>query len=307
MNREKGTSPVPPPPSALERRRLEGYFNVSPDAPADSAGIRIQQREVVSISSNSRIDQDYIDYVHGTMRRWGITRFTMAWDDNYDDRYNQIMGQFFLRVWKWGITFGRFGLVVQAEASKINMDELILMAIYWRHTKSLRRYYKRGAKGEEVLLSDQVKNTIRQALKRRATEFIDWIEAKRRSQRVSSSTLRKKTTYGCKATLRPRRRPQEPIIDEDALIPVGLPEDWYASDFLASLSFADKKVLKITPPIFHMIGDFQFILPQTAENLHSHPLTAHISVINKEKRRLNMAGKIPVPMSVNSKRNNSTP
>ncbi|POW12703.1 hypothetical protein PSHT_07998 [Puccinia striiformis] len=337
MNREKGTSPVPPPPSALERRRLEGYFNVSPDAPADSAGIRIQQREVVSISSNSRIDQDYIDYVHGTMRRWGITRFTMAWDDNYDDRYNQIMGQFFLRVWKWGITFGRFGLVVQAEASKINMDELILMAIYWRHTKSLRQYYKRGAKGEEVLLSDQVKNTIRQALKRksifwqlylqqqgvhinfikpfddtdansedeiiienntpialpkspawrsqRATEFIDWIEAKRRSQRVSSSTLRKKTTYGCKATLRPRRRPQEPIIDEDALIPVGLPEDWYASDFLASLSFADKKVLKITPPIFHMIGDFQFILPQTAENLHSHPLTAHISVINKEKKK----------------------
>ncbi|KNE87922.1 hypothetical protein PSTG_18684, partial [Puccinia striiformis f. sp. tritici PST-78] len=111
LKREKGTSPVPPPPSALERRRLEGYFNVSPDAPADSAGIRIQQREVVSISSNSRIDQDYIDYVHGTMRRWGITRFTMAWDDNYDDRYNQIMGQFFLRVWKWGITFGRFGLV----------------------------------------------------------------------------------------------------------------------------------------------------------------------------------------------------
>ncbi|KAI9612564.1 hypothetical protein H4Q26_007721 [Puccinia striiformis f. sp. tritici PST-130] len=218
----------------------------------------------------------------------------MAWDDNYDDRYNQIMGQFFLRVWKWGITFGRFGLVVQAEASKINMDELILMAIYWRHTKSLRRYYKRGAKGEEVLLSDQVKNTIRQALKRLCPNPLlgdprgppnssIGLRAKRRSQRVSSSTLRKKTTYGCKATLRPRQRPQEPIIDEDALIPVGLPEDWYASDFLASLSFADKKVLKITPPIFHMIGDFQFILPQTAENLHSHPLTAHISVINKEK------------------------
>ncbi|KAI9603635.1 hypothetical protein KEM48_000396 [Puccinia striiformis f. sp. tritici PST-130] len=45
----------------------------------------------------------------------------------------------------------------------------------------------------------------------RATEFIDWIEAKRRSQLISTTTLNKKMTYGVKATLRPRHRLNPPI------------------------------------------------------------------------------------------------
>ncbi|KAH9444045.1 hypothetical protein KEM48_011159 [Puccinia striiformis f. sp. tritici PST-130] len=332
MNRENATALVPDPPSVLKRRKIEGYFGVSPNAPSDSAGIRIQQRDLVAISSTPKIDQDYIDYIHGTMRRWGITRFTMDWNRHYDDRFNQIMCQFFIRVWKWGLAFGRFGPLVQNEAASLDMDELILMAIYWRHSKSLRRYYKRGQKGDETLASDQAKNTQRQSLKRksvlrqlylqqqgvhisfiepfddkdansddeitvvndtpvaspkspfwrsqRATEFIDWIEAKRRSQRISTTTLNKKMTYGVKATLRPRHRPNPPIPDPDALIPTGRPEDWYRPEFLATLTFADRKKLEVRPPIFNSIGDFDYILPQTEENFHKYPDVPHIDTIN---------------------------
>ncbi|KAH9473357.1 hypothetical protein Pst134EA_000429 [Puccinia striiformis f. sp. tritici] len=153
MNRENATALVPDPPSVLERRKIEGYFGVSPNTPSDSAGIQIQQRDLVEISSTPKIDQDYIDYIHGTMRRWGITRFTMDWNRHYNNRFNQIMCQFFIQVWKWGLAFGRFGPLVQNEAASLDMDELILMAIYWRHSKSLCQYYKRGQKGDETLAS----------------------------------------------------------------------------------------------------------------------------------------------------------
>ncbi|KAH9822267.1 hypothetical protein DFH28DRAFT_948170 [Melampsora americana] len=339
MNRETGTSPVPDPPSILERRKLEGFFDISPNPPSDTAGLQIQQRELVSITSNSKIDQDYIDFVHGTMRRWGITRFTMDWERHYNDRFNQIMCQFFLKVWKWGLAFGRFGPLVQNEAAKLEMDELVLMAIYWQHTKSLRRYYKRGKKGEEILTVDQAKNTQRQSLKRKsvvrqlylqnqgvhlsfiepfddkdansddelviqndsplalakvpawrsqtATNFIDWIEARQRSQRISTTTLWQKKKYGVKATLRPRQRSNPPIIDEKARIPIGLPvEDWYSGDFLSSLSYADKKALEIRPAIFTMIDDFSFILPQMSETFHAHDSEVpHIVTVSKEKKK----------------------
>ncbi|KAI7962702.1 hypothetical protein MJO28_000796 [Puccinia striiformis f. sp. tritici] len=309
MNRENATALVPDPPSVLERRKIEGYFGVSPNTPSDSAGIQIQQRDLVEISSTPKIDQDYIDYIHGTMRRWGITRFTMDWNRHYNNRFNQIMCQFFIQVWKWGLAFGPFGPLVQNEAASLDMDELILMAIYWRHSKSLRQYYKRGQKAimcsmqKSLYLQQQgvhisfiepfddkdtnsddeitvVNNTPVASPKspfwrsQRATEFIDWIEAKRRSQLISTTTLNKKMTYGVKATLRPRHRLNPPIRNADALIPTGCPEDWYRPEFLATLTFADRKKLEVS------IGDFDYILPQTEENFHKYPDVPHIDTIN---------------------------
>ncbi|MBW0565653.1 hypothetical protein O181_105368 [Austropuccinia psidii MF-1] len=93
------------------------------------------------------------------MHQWGIPRFTMDWDSHWDNRFNQIMTQFFFRVWKWGLFCNRFGLVAESQAKSINMDELILMAVYWRHAKSLKRYYKRGISDQEGLQKDSEANT----------------------------------------------------------------------------------------------------------------------------------------------------
>ncbi|KNZ61928.1 hypothetical protein VP01_1335g5 [Puccinia sorghi] len=297
MNRLNATSPVPDAPYLLERRKLEGYFNVSLDAPSDSAGIRIQQRELTAISSNSKIDQDYIDYVHGTMRRWGIARFTMDWEKHYDDRYNQ----------KWGLAFGRFGPLVQQEAAQLEMDELILMAIYWRHIKNqAKKTQRQTLKWVSILISFKLFNrsalmnllleicgcqlrgrarirkqccnltrNLRLGPLRRPQNLSTGLN--RRSQHVSALTLQKKMVYGVKATLRPRKRPD--IVDKGARIPIGLPEDWYDASFLSNLSFADKKALEIQQPLFSMIGDFQYILPQSQENFHTHPSTPHIDTV----------------------------
>ncbi|KAI7957552.1 hypothetical protein MJO28_004647 [Puccinia striiformis f. sp. tritici] len=325
MRRRKATEPVPAPPTIHERDRIEGFFNVCDTPPNDSAGPRIQQREVVPIEGSPKVDNDYVQYIHATMQRWGISRFTMDWDQNWDNRFNQIMSQFFLRVWKWGLACNRFGLPAQHEASKINMDEHTLMAIYWRHCKSLRRYFKRGKKGGEKLAQDQTKNTARQSLKRKsvarqlylqqqgvhpnfiepfdeksvnsddelvvedevvvalaktpfwrshkATAFIEWIERRRRTQKV---VIGKTGGFGNQAALRPRRRPTPEIVHENCRIPVGLPQDFYSEAFLQTLSFADKKLLEIGPNLFDMIDDFDFIIPACEGNFHHYPDKAHI-------------------------------
>ncbi|MBW0498434.1 hypothetical protein O181_038149 [Austropuccinia psidii MF-1] len=168
MNRKDAKSLVPAPPTEAERNTIEGFFNISPDPPLDNASVRLQQKQITLIQSTSKIDSDYLIFIHTTMRRWGIPRFTMDWDNHWDNRFNQIMTQFFLRVWKWGLVCNRFGVVAESEARSINMDEMILMAIYWRHAKSLKRYYKRGLSDEKGLQKDSAANTKRTALFRKS-------------------------------------------------------------------------------------------------------------------------------------------
>lgn len=90
--------------SSVEKLNLGTLTNT----PNDSAGIQIQQRKLVAILSTPKINQDYIDYVHTTMKNWGITQFTMDLDKHYDNRFNQIMssfspsmemGYFFWSIW----------------------------------------------------------------------------------------------------------------------------------------------------------------------------------------------------------------
>ncbi|KNZ48373.1 hypothetical protein VP01_5710g1 [Puccinia sorghi] len=235
IKRGMATNPVPDPPSLQERKRIEGYFESCDGPPGDNAGSRIPQRKITAIKGNSKIDTDYVQYIHATMRRWGISRFTMDWDQHWYNQFNQILCHFFIRVWKWGLAYNCFGLIAQKEAAQINMEDHTLMAIYWRHAKSLKCYYKRGKKGQQTLAEDQEKNTQLQSLKHksigrqlylqeqgihprfieifddkfinsddemtykdnveiaapknpvwcsaRATEFIDWIEKKRRNQK----------------------------------------------------------------------------------------------------------------------------
>ncbi|KNZ60796.1 hypothetical protein VP01_149g5, partial [Puccinia sorghi] len=115
-------------------------------------------------SRTNKIDEDYVQYVHATMQQWGISCLNMDWEKHWDG-FNQIMSQFFIRVWKWGLSTGCFDLLAQRKASSLDMNDHIFMAIYWCHSKILCCHYKRGQKGEEVLALDQEKNTQRQLLR----------------------------------------------------------------------------------------------------------------------------------------------
>ncbi|MBW0509314.1 hypothetical protein O181_049029 [Austropuccinia psidii MF-1] len=264
------------------------------------------------------------------MRRWGIPRFTMDWDSHWDNRFNQIMTQFFLCVWKWGLVCNRFGLVAESQARSINMDELILMAVYWQHAKSLKRYYKRGLSDQEGLQKDSEANTKRSILFRvylqdqgvdeqfvtlfdektvnsddevvlknesplvqpknpfwrskKGTEFIDWIELRRR--RIKLSTGHKYLTlgsFGPGASPRPRQRPNPPVFDLHAHIPIGLPRDFYDENFLSKLSYSEKHGLQMKPEIFDNIVNLDQILPHDAGSYKEWPKEAHIMQIGKGK------------------------
>ncbi|KNZ45070.1 hypothetical protein VP01_8518g2 [Puccinia sorghi] len=117
MKHGVATDPVPDPPSSQERNRIEGYFESCDGPPGDNAGSRISQHEITAIEGNSKIDTDYVKYIHATIRQWGISCFTMDWDKHWDDRFNQILCQFFIRVWKWGLACNCFGLIVSCAES----------------------------------------------------------------------------------------------------------------------------------------------------------------------------------------------
>ncbi|KNZ61521.1 hypothetical protein VP01_1389g2 [Puccinia sorghi] len=75
MKRGMATNSVPDPPYSQEPNRIEGYFKSCDGPPGDNAGSRIPQREITSIKGNSKIDTDYVQYIHATMRI-GMTNST---------------------------------------------------------------------------------------------------------------------------------------------------------------------------------------------------------------------------------------
>ncbi|POV96969.1 hypothetical protein PSHT_14847, partial [Puccinia striiformis] len=260
MKRSKGTLPVPSPPSSQERTKIEGFFDLSKELPSDSASLRIQQREVVPIEGNSKIDGNY-----------------------------------------WGLSTARFGLVAQHEARLMDMNDQTLMAIYWPHTKSLRQYYKRGKKGAKTLVKDQEKNTKRQSLRRKSvacqlylqqqgvhSRFVEVFDAS--SANLDNELILEDTTVIALAkitTCVPKRllpslaelKRKDKLNVTNHGSRLGLPQDCYAESFLNQQTFAKKKALRMAPPIFDMIDDFNFLLPQSEEHFHSHPAEAHIDTI----------------------------
>ncbi|PLW25602.1 hypothetical protein PCANC_23299 [Puccinia coronata f. sp. avenae] len=281
--------------------------------PSDAAGLHLQQREVVPIEGNAKIDNDYVQYVHATMRCWGISCFTMDWEKHWDDFFNHIMCQFFIQVWKWDLSTSCFGLLAQCDANSINFDNHLLMAIYWRHSKSLHHHFKCSKKGGQALFLYQEKILNKsvacqlylqeQGVKRqyvepfdkryinsddevtmkdkivialaktptwrldKASSYIDWIESRRRSQRIST-------------TPSVRKRPNVPIYNDNARIPIGLPQDLYYPLFLDQQSSAKQKALQMTPTLFKMVDDFNLILPQTHASFTKYPPKAHIDLVD---------------------------
>ncbi|EGG08746.1 uncharacterized protein MELLADRAFT_104553 [Melampsora larici-populina 98AG31] len=96
-----------------------------------------------------------------------------------------------------------------------------------------------------------------------ATQFIDFVEKRRRASLPRIAGLRGKSARGNK--LRPRQRRDPPVIDHDALAPPGLPEDWYSPAFLAQLTFEDILDLKMAPRMFPDSGNFLSIIPTTLD------------------------------------------
>ncbi|KAH9820132.1 hypothetical protein DFH28DRAFT_885850 [Melampsora americana] len=318
MGRATPKSPFPPSPNQFYNRSIQQFIasEQDPDAPDAPS---IPRHEVHGVNNHAGdLDNDYVDYIVGVMQTHNIIFFTMDWDANIEDQFNQLMIMFFVKVWKWGLNLNRFPLVAKQEAVRFNMDDRVLAAIYVRHYKYLRTQNKKLRTNGNALVEEQARNSISVALRRKtedrqqylmamgvvpcyvdafanryvnsddeveanpsapdsemayskvpswrsqiATDFIDFVEKRRRASLPRIAGLKGKPKRGNK--LRPRQRRDPPVIDFDAMAPPGLPEDWYNPAFLAQLTFEDILALKMTPRMFPDFGNFLSIMPSTLD------------------------------------------
>ncbi|KAH9814554.1 hypothetical protein DFH28DRAFT_1082762 [Melampsora americana] len=167
MGRANPHSPLPPPPDQFYHHSLQQAMPLESDPDAPNAP-RLPLVDVRGINNDEGyLDQDYINYIVGAMQTRGILYFTMDWGAHVDDQFNQTMIQFFLKVWKWGLTGVRFTVAATEEATRLNLTDMHLTAIYVKHFKYLRVMYKKLIKDKDVLVTEQEKNSRSVALQRK--------------------------------------------------------------------------------------------------------------------------------------------
>jgi hypothetical protein len=161
MNRKKGTCPIPPPPSTLEKDELEGRFPTDDDFPSEHDLPCIPASATI-LARSPKISDNFHDYLLSFLRRWGLRRFTFDWDGNFDDRYNQISLQLFLRTFKQALLAREYGV----NKVKIPRDDLMLSAMVYRHFKTLLKDYKSITTNSSHLSDKLEGNTTRRAQQR---------------------------------------------------------------------------------------------------------------------------------------------
>lgn len=166
MGRANAKSPFPPPPDQFYNRHLQQFIETHPKN-NDINALSLQTSNVHGLNNGAGVlDRDYIDYIMGAMATRHIYFFTMDWGAHIDDQFNQIMIQFFTKVWKWGLTTYRFKPAAKKEAERLNMEDKILAAIYVRHYKYLRTQYKKLIVNPDALIIEQARNSQSVALLR---------------------------------------------------------------------------------------------------------------------------------------------
>ncbi|KAI8444714.1 hypothetical protein BY996DRAFT_4554422, partial [Phakopsora pachyrhizi] len=226
----------------------------------------------------------------------------LDWNSNFDDQFNQIICQFFIKV--WGLTTNRFGIPAKKEAISFKMDSQILMAIFWRHSQYLSACYKAMQKKPKALENQRIKNSTAVALHQKslgrqqfleeinsnpavvncfnnkycnsddeispdpaahnmlvcfsqqpywrskiASNFIDWVEKKKHEDcGIQITGIKNRPKRGPASCARSQHHP--PTVDEKAVVPAGLPSDWYAKEFLLFLTPAKKEALRMKAPVF---------------------------------------------------------
>ncbi|KAH9815209.1 hypothetical protein DFH28DRAFT_1082508 [Melampsora americana] len=221
----------------------------------------------------------------------------MDWAAHVDDQFNQTMIQFFLKEWKWGLTGVRFTVAATEEATRLNLTDMHLTAIYVKHFKYLRVMYKKLIKDKDVLVTEQEKNSRSVALQRKTEKrqkhlmdmgvvpcYVDAFENQycNSDDEVALDSTQRLVNYSKhpfwrspiaskfinfvedhKVNLVVQIVGAKGLIDYDAVAPSGLPEDWYNPAFLAKCTFADLLALKMAPRMFPLRGNFLSIVPDT--------------------------------------------
>lgn len=154
MRRPNATSAIPPPPTSSERLALEGQY-AEADFPDDLAPCLLPANPLLRITN--RISDTFYNTIEMTLRRWGLVRFTFDWDGNFDDAFNQISVQFFLKTFELAVNTKEYGL----DRLKKYRDTVQIGAVVFRAFKSLRAGYKAQISNPLVLQDRYESNEAR--------------------------------------------------------------------------------------------------------------------------------------------------
>ncbi|KAG0139230.1 hypothetical protein CROQUDRAFT_137231 [Cronartium quercuum f. sp. fusiforme G11] len=110
------------------------------------------------------LDHKYISYIIGSMSTYCTLYFTLDWFGNFDNQFNQLMAQFFLKFWKWGLESNWFTVTTKEDPWRIQFDDVVPTAIFAQHFEYLKSNYKKLCKKNNALVMDQQKNTLSAAL-----------------------------------------------------------------------------------------------------------------------------------------------
>ncbi|CAH7690785.1 hypothetical protein PPACK8108_LOCUS26231, partial [Phakopsora pachyrhizi] len=292
MNCDSSTAPLPNPPNSFYKSEVQIFIDSEPHEGSNGSNEKLTEADICKVTNkDGKLDRDYLLYIHSSMQRWGIRYFTLDWNSNFDDQFNQIICQFFIKVvWKWGLTTNRFGIPAKKEAISFKMDSQILMAIFWRHSQYLSACYKAMQKKLKALENQRIKNSTAVALHQKslgwqqfledinsnpavvncfnnkycnsddeispdpaahnmlvcfskqpywrskiASNFIDWVEKKKHEDcGIQITGIKNRPKRGPASRARSWHHP--PTVNEKAVVPAGLPSDWYAKEFLLFLT-----------------------------------------------------------------------
>ncbi|KAI8449267.1 hypothetical protein BY996DRAFT_6418664 [Phakopsora pachyrhizi] len=82
-----------------------------------------------------------------------------------------------------------------------------------------------------------------------ASNFIDWVEKKKHEDcGIQITGIKNHPKRGPASRTRSRHHP--PTVNEKAVVPAGLPSDWYAKEFLLFLTPAKREALRLKAPVF---------------------------------------------------------
>ncbi|KAG0143268.1 hypothetical protein CROQUDRAFT_96464 [Cronartium quercuum f. sp. fusiforme G11] len=165
MGHKSATYPLPPPSDDYHSRSIQQFVVLDNDPlTAGSSHVNIPLTNIHGMKIMEILDHDYILYIIGAMHTHGILYFTLDWFGNFDNQFNQLMAQFFLKVWKWGLRSNWFTVAAKEEAQRIHFDDVVLTAIFAKYFEYLKSNYKKLCKNTNALVMDQQKIMLSAAL-----------------------------------------------------------------------------------------------------------------------------------------------
>ncbi|KAH9807967.1 hypothetical protein DFH28DRAFT_1199648 [Melampsora americana] len=185
MRRLDATSPIPPPPTPSEKLALENKY-AEAEYPDNLSPFLLPHNPLLRITN--RISDTFYKTLEMSLQRWGLTRYTFDWDGNFDDAFNQISLQFFLKTFVLAVDTLEYGI----KPSRKFRDSTQLSAVVFRAFKSLRAGYKAQVENPLILKDRYEATEARKEQESRLTECRNFLKASGVCRKIASIFRRKK-------------------------------------------------------------------------------------------------------------------